>query len=36
LCVGGKRQCAAAGWAKNMTQKNNGRDGEGVELRIKN
>jgi len=25
----GKRQCAAAGRAKNVTQKNNGRDGGG-------
>ena len=26
---GGKRQCAAAGWAKNVTQKNNRRVGVG-------
>jgi hypothetical protein len=27
VCGGGKRECAAAGWAKNVTQKNNRRGG---------
>jgi len=29
VCGGGKRQCAAEGRAKNVTQKNNGREGGG-------
>jgi len=29
VCGGGKRQWAAAGRAKNVTQKNNGREGGG-------